>query len=76
MLLMLQIHLQNGLVSCLERIALVLNINPGQNQKLMKRCRRLYEYTFSEGCKRCGDGRIQPCYQGMTEQAGSTKKSL
>lgn len=37
---------QDGLEPCLECIAIVLNINLGQNQKLMDGCRRLYEYAF------------------------------
>lgn len=37
---------QDGQESCLECIALVLNINLGQNQKLKEGCRRLYEYAF------------------------------
>ena len=32
--------------SCLECKALILNINYGQNQELMKACQKLYEYSY------------------------------
>lgn len=32
--------------ACLECTATVININFGQNQELMKTCRKLYEYAF------------------------------
>ena len=35
--------------SCLECKALILNINYGQNQELMKACRKLYEYSYFVG---------------------------
>lgn len=36
----------NGSKTVLECIALMININYGNNKELMQNCRKLYEYVF------------------------------
>ena len=42
----MEVRTQNAEEACLECTATMLNINFGHNQKLMKTCRELYEYSY------------------------------